>query len=120
MLLEGIVGLLAIIAVTVFVTKFVLEAMHLPVMSDQEWDIEMAKRPLLAVTMMWLSAAGSIASILGLLLAVIVLWVERKKLMACGRETADHGRGSERLRCGTPLYFTDGGPKVVRTEFVLL
>jgi len=45
MLLEGIAGLLAIIAVTVFVTKFVLEAMHLPVMSDQEWDIEMAKRP---------------------------------------------------------------------------
>jgi hypothetical protein len=42
---EGIVGFVAIIAVTVFVTKFVLEAMHLPVMSDQEWDIEMAKRP---------------------------------------------------------------------------
>ena len=39
--------------------------------------------------------------------------------MACGRETTDHGRGSERLRCGTPLYFTDGGPKVVRTEVVL-
>jgi hypothetical protein len=38
--------------------------------------------------------------------------------MSCGRETTDHGRGSERLRCGTPLYFTDGGPKVVRTEFV--
>ena len=48
MLLEVIAGLLAIIAVTVFVTKFVLEAMHLTVMSDQEWDIEMAKRPLLA------------------------------------------------------------------------
>ena len=48
MLLEGIAGLLAIIAVTVFVAKFVLEAMHLPVISDQEWDIEMAKRPLLA------------------------------------------------------------------------
>jgi hypothetical protein len=30
--------------------------------------------------MMWLSAAGSIASILGLLLAVVVLWIERKKL----------------------------------------
>ena len=42
MLLEGIAGLLAIIAVTVFVTKFVLEAVHLPVMSDQEYDIEMA------------------------------------------------------------------------------
>ena len=39
--------------------------------------------------------------------------------MACGRETTDHGRGPERLRCGVPLYFTDGGPKVVRTEFVL-
>jgi len=38
--------------------------------------------------------------------------------MACGRETTDHGRGPERLRCGVPLYFTDGGPKVVRTEFV--
>ena len=48
MLLEGIVGLAAIIALTVLVTKFVLEAMHLPIMSDQEWDIEMAKRPLLA------------------------------------------------------------------------
>ena len=48
MLLEGIAGLLVIIAVTVFITKFVLEAMHLPVMSDQEWDIEQAKRPLLA------------------------------------------------------------------------
>ena len=45
MLLEGIAGLLAIIAVTIFVTKFVLEAMHLPVMSDQEWDIVRAKRP---------------------------------------------------------------------------
>ena len=44
MLLEGIVGFAAIIAITIFVTKFVLEAMHLPVMSDQEWDIEMAKR----------------------------------------------------------------------------
>ena len=48
MLLEGIVGFAAIIAITILVTKFVLEAMHLPVMSDQEWDIEMAKRPLLA------------------------------------------------------------------------
>ena len=48
MLLEGIAGLLAIIAITVFVTKFVLESMHLPIMSDQEWEIEMAKRPLLA------------------------------------------------------------------------
>ena len=43
-MLEGIVGLLTIIAVTVFVTKFVLEAVHLPAMSDQEYDIEMAKR----------------------------------------------------------------------------
>ena len=39
---EGIVGFIAILAVTVFVTKFVLEAMHLPAMSDQEWEIEMA------------------------------------------------------------------------------
>jgi hypothetical protein len=45
MLLEGIVGLALIVLVTVFVTKFVLEAMHLPVMSAQEWEIEMAKRP---------------------------------------------------------------------------
>ena len=45
MLLEGILGFAAIIAVTIFVTKFVLESMHLPVMSDQEWDIEQAKRP---------------------------------------------------------------------------
>ena len=45
MLLEGIAGLLAIIAVTVFVTKFVLEAVHLPVISEQEWEIEQAKRP---------------------------------------------------------------------------
>ena len=42
MLLEGIVGFAVIIAITVFVTKFVLR-----------------------MTMMWLSAAGSIASILG-------------------------------------------------------
>ena len=48
MLLEGIVGLLAIIVIAVFVTKFVLEVTNTPVMSDQEWDIEMAKRPLLA------------------------------------------------------------------------
>ena len=41
---EGIVGLALITAVTVFVAVFVLEVMHLPVMSDQEWDIEMAKR----------------------------------------------------------------------------
>ena len=45
MLLEGIVGFAAIIAITVFVTKFVLEALQLPVMSDQEWEIEMAKHP---------------------------------------------------------------------------
>ena len=45
MLLEGILGFAVIIAITVFVTKFVLEAMHLPVMSDQEWDIEVAKHP---------------------------------------------------------------------------
>ena len=44
MLLEGIVGFAVIIAIANFVTRFVLEAMHLPVMSDQEWDIEMAKR----------------------------------------------------------------------------
>ena len=48
MLLEGIAGFAAIISITVFVTKFVLEALHLPVMSDQEWEIEMAKHPLLA------------------------------------------------------------------------
>ena len=45
MLLEGIVGFAVIIAIAVFVTKFVLEAMHLSVLSDQEWDIERAKRP---------------------------------------------------------------------------
>ena len=44
MLLEGIVGFAAIIAITIFITKFVLESMHLPVQSDTEWDIEMAKR----------------------------------------------------------------------------
>lgn len=43
--------------------------------------------------------------------------------MSCGRNTtkADHGKevtGSP-LKCGVPLYFTDGGPKVVRTEVVL-
>jgi len=32
--------------VTVFVTKFVLEITSLPVVSDEEWDIEMCKRPL--------------------------------------------------------------------------
>jgi hypothetical protein len=30
--------------------------------------------------MQWLSAAGSISSIIGLLLALAVLWYERKKL----------------------------------------
>ena len=40
MLLEGIVGFAVIIAIAIFVTKFVLEAMHLPVMSDQEWEIQ--------------------------------------------------------------------------------
>jgi hypothetical protein len=44
-MLEGIVGFVLIIAATVFVTKFVLESIHLPVMSNQEWDIEAAKRP---------------------------------------------------------------------------
>ena len=48
MLLEGIVGFAVIITIAIFVTRFVLEAMHLPVISDQEWEIEMAKRPLLA------------------------------------------------------------------------
>ena len=48
MLLEGIFGFAVIIAIAIFVTRFVLEAMHLPVRSAQEWDIEMAKRPLLA------------------------------------------------------------------------
>lgn len=43
--------------------------------------------------------------------------------MACGRDTSkiDHGHdvtGSP-LRCGTPLYYTEGGPKVTRTEVVL-
>ena len=45
MLLEGIVAAIAIMLLVRFVTQFVLEAMHLPVMSDQEWDIVMAKRP---------------------------------------------------------------------------
>ena len=50
MLLEGIVGLAAILVIivltvlTVLITKFVLEAMHLPVMSEQEGEIEMSKR----------------------------------------------------------------------------
>lgn len=47
MLLEGILALLAILAITVFVTSFVLESMRLPVMSDQEYAIAMAYRPLL-------------------------------------------------------------------------
>ena len=44
MLLEGIVGFATILVITVLITKFVLEAMHLPVMSEQEWEIEMSKR----------------------------------------------------------------------------
>ena len=38
MLLEGIVGFAVIIAIAIFVTKFVLEAMHLPVQSEAEWE----------------------------------------------------------------------------------
>jgi hypothetical protein len=42
--------------------------------------------------------------------------------MACGKDTnkADHGHdvSGTPLRCGTPLYYTDDGPKVVRTEIV--
>lgn len=42
--------------------------------------------------------------------------------MACGKATskADHGHEvtGNPLRCGTPLYYTEGGPKVVRTEIV--
>ena len=45
MLLEGIVGFAVIIAIAIFVTKFVLEAMHLPIMSDQEWEIQQCTRP---------------------------------------------------------------------------
>jgi hypothetical protein len=40
MLLEGIVGFAVIIAITVFVTKFVLEVTNTPVMSEEEWDAE--------------------------------------------------------------------------------
>lgn len=43
--------------------------------------------------------------------------------MACGKDThkSDHGHdvSGTPLRCGTPIYYTDGGPKVVRTEIVL-
>ena len=74
-MLEGIVGFAAIIAVTAFITKFVLKAMHLPVMSDQEWEIQQCTRP-----------NPHVCTVNG----------------PC-----------------TALYFTDGGPKVVRTEFVL-
>jgi hypothetical protein len=42
--------------------------------------------------------------------------------MTCNRATTkkDHGHdvSGAPLRCGTPLYYTDGGPKVVRTEIV--
>ena len=44
MILEGLLGLTMIVLVTLFVTKFVLEVSNMPVMSDEEWDIEMAKR----------------------------------------------------------------------------
>ena len=43
---EGIVGLALITTVAVFVAVFILEVMHIPVMSDQEWDIEQCKRQL--------------------------------------------------------------------------
>jgi len=45
--LELILAMGLVSLVTVFVTKFVLEITSLPVVSDEEWDIEMCKRPLL-------------------------------------------------------------------------
>jgi hypothetical protein len=43
--------------------------------------------------------------------------------VTCNRSTTkeDHGHdvSGAPLRCGTPLYYTEGGPKVVRTEIVL-
>lgn len=46
MLLEGIVGLGLILLVTVLVTKFVLEMMNLPVLSEEEWELMHGTRPL--------------------------------------------------------------------------
>lgn len=42
--IAGLAGLVLVVLATVFVTRFVLEVSHLPVISDEEWDIEMAKR----------------------------------------------------------------------------
>jgi hypothetical protein len=42
--------------------------------------------------------------------------------MSCGKVITKFGSGHEfegTLKCGTMLYHTDGGPKVVRIEVVL-
>jgi hypothetical protein len=44
MLIEGLVGLALILAATVFVTRFVLEVMHTPVISDDEWEVQRCTR----------------------------------------------------------------------------
>jgi hypothetical protein len=45
MLIEGLVGLALILAATVFVTRFVLEVMHTPVISDDEWETQRELKP---------------------------------------------------------------------------
>lgn len=44
MFVQLLVGLVLVVGATVAVTKFILEVNHMPVVSDDEWDIEMAKR----------------------------------------------------------------------------
>lgn len=46
MLIEGIVGLTLIALASAFVTKFVLEMMNLPVLSEEEWELMHGTRPL--------------------------------------------------------------------------
>lgn len=44
MFVQLLIGFVVVVATTVAVTKFVLEMSGMPVVSDDEWDIEMAKR----------------------------------------------------------------------------
>jgi hypothetical protein len=44
MWIEGIVAMVYVVLVTIFVTSFVLECIGLPIISEQEWEIQHALR----------------------------------------------------------------------------
>ena len=45
MIIEGLIGFAAILGITIAVTKFVLEAMNMPEITEEEWELERAKNP---------------------------------------------------------------------------